>query len=76
MSHREAFPLADLRSLAHKDWPYSGTAHEWRGFVKSSGLLDRLTREEVAKIIEAEKAYAGSVYCGVYQKQNFGPELK
>jgi hypothetical protein len=21
-----------MKSLAHKDWPYTGTPHEWRGF--------------------------------------------
>lgn len=25
------------RSLAHKDWPYAGSPHEWRGFVKANG---------------------------------------
>jgi hypothetical protein len=24
-----------LKSLAHPEWPYEGTAHEWRGFVKA-----------------------------------------
>jgi hypothetical protein len=23
-----------LKSLAHPDWPYEGTPHEWRGFVR------------------------------------------
>jgi hypothetical protein len=23
----------ELKSLAHPNWPYAGTAHEWRGFV-------------------------------------------
>ena len=47
------------KSLAHPDWPYAGTAHEWRGFVKD---------ESKDKPVRAENA--------VYQKQNFGPELK
>ena len=23
-----------MKSLAHPEWPYTGTPHEWRGFVK------------------------------------------
>jgi hypothetical protein len=23
---------AELKSLAHPEWPYTGTPHEWRGF--------------------------------------------
>lgn len=23
----------EWKSLAHQEWPYAGTAHEWRGFV-------------------------------------------
>jgi hypothetical protein len=36
-----------LRSLAHPEWPYAGTPHSWRGFVKVEvrfqklNLLDR-----------------------------------
>ena len=30
-----AYPtgFGDLKSTAHPEWPYAGTAHEWRGFV-------------------------------------------
>jgi len=24
-----------MKSAAHPEWPYAGTAHEWRGFVKT-----------------------------------------
>jgi hypothetical protein len=60
--------VTDLKSLAHPNWPYAGTAHEWRGFVKSSKgkivLLDEPTTVQF------------DWQTGVYQKQNFGPELK
>jgi hypothetical protein len=84
--------MAELKSLAHPEGPYEGTAHEWRGFVKAieddarkqayealkdyKGVLGSLTAEQHKAITEAEEAYTGSVLCGVYQKQNFGPELK
>lgn len=68
--------MTQLKSQAHPEWPYSGTAHEWRGFVKSKGLIDRLTLDQLREVVRLEKEYAGSVLCAVYQKQNFGPELK
>jgi hypothetical protein len=29
--------MCGLGSLAHPQWPYAGTAHEWRGFVQGVG---------------------------------------
>lgn len=58
--------MAELKSMAHKDWPYAGTAHEWRGFVRTpwpEGSIVQLSADEF------NKRFA------VYQKQNFGPEL-
>ena len=25
-----------MKSIAHPEWPYTGTPHEWRGFVKKA----------------------------------------
>jgi hypothetical protein len=69
MSHREAFPLADLRSLAHKDWPYAGSAHEWRGFVRDE-VKPLPERAGMAELIERSLDELT-----IYQKQNFGPKL-
>ena len=57
--------MTDLKSLAHPSWPYAGTAHEWRGFVKKEDPA----HEEVQPLFE-------QLWAAVYQKQNFGPELK
>lgn len=32
-SDQEDADLTCLKSLAHPNWPYIGTPHEWRGFV-------------------------------------------
>lgn len=114
-----------LKSLAHPDWPYAGSPHEWRGFVKddtsSFQALDRGEGEFFEKLCDAPKGSFKGIYSGtpifevaalgldkiegpvyadrikgkltfrdwehwdkadqdnwqtVYQKQNFGPELK
>jgi hypothetical protein len=57
--------VTDLKSLAHKDWPYSGTAHEWRGFVRDES---KPLGNPVA-VYDIERAWDG---IAVYQKQNFG----
>lgn len=56
---------AELKSLAHPEWPYAGTAHEWRGFVKDEKQPNPMTVTNTLAVSPA-----------VYQKQNFGPELK
>jgi hypothetical protein len=61
--------MTQLKSLAHPEWPYAGTAHEWRGFVKS---------EKKAAPVQYEDqmvAMQNSRLRGIYQKQNFGPDL-
>jgi hypothetical protein len=61
-----------MKSLAHPDWPYSGTPWEWRGFAD----------QPVDGTVELFRADGSTsqypVIDGriVYQKQNFGPELK
>jgi hypothetical protein len=67
-----ATTMTQLKSLAHPDWPYAGTAHEWRGFVRK-GVLDSLTAEQHKAIAQMDPG--PTKMCGVYQKQNFGPEL-
>jgi hypothetical protein len=56
-----------MKSLAHKDWPYTGTPNEWRGFVKDN-------RKQIPVGIKDGECGAGNRQ-SVYQKQNFGPEL-
>ena len=65
-------PVADLKSLAHPDWPYTGTAHEWRGFVRFRGevVVDR-----PYKLTDTIETVLPDWQSFVYQKQNFGPEL-
>ena len=69
--------MADNKSLAHPDWPYAGSAHEWRGFVKDGKSPVMNAAEKAADVVAAWSAskqeYANRV---VYQKQNFGPDLK
>lgn len=96
---------SDLKSLAHPDWPYAGTPHEWRGFVKNEGRhyapvtpieqrhLERLIELRAIEVLKDYKGVLGSLTpeqhrsiteisknnpaaeIGIYQKQNFGPEL-
>jgi hypothetical protein len=55
-----------LKSLAHPDWPYAGTAHEWRGFVKkSAAVMAEPVPELIAISVEDMEAFNA-----VYQKQN------
>lgn len=56
-----------MKSLAHKDWPYAGTAHEWRGFVKDESKPFPVT--------DNSYVWSDETRSYVYQKQNFGPEL-
>lgn len=62
---------ADLKSLAHPNWPYQGTAHEWRGFVKndSKPLPERTGMAELIELSADEIARAMQA---VYQRRNFG----
>lgn len=56
--------MTQLKSLAHPEWPYTGTPNEWRGFAKDA----KKTTEAILEEFERR--------CAVYQKQSFGPELK
>ena len=58
-------PKTDLKSLAHPDWPYEGTPHEWRGFVK-------YTPEQIKKLRERGQTVIADNAETIYQKQNFG----
>jgi hypothetical protein len=69
-----------LKSLAHPEWPYAGTVHEWRGFVRTydpafvAELLEAAESPPEATFKNAEDAlnWLNDV---TYQKQNFGPKL-
>ena len=65
-----------LKSLAHPEWPYAGTAHEWRGFVKDE-VADKPIVTSAPKLTSGGTMYHDRGFAGLpYQKQNFGPELK
>lgn len=68
-----------LKSLAHPDWPYAGTPHEWRGFVKSENArpLKDVPFTELAKMLETvgdkmRQEHSPAEILAIYQKQNFG----
>jgi hypothetical protein len=63
--------MAELKSLAHPEWPYTGTPHEWRGFAEKQ--KDEAIRRYIAN--RGVHYSPGHPDC-VYQKQNFGPDLK
>ena len=73
-----------LKSLAHPDWPYAGSPHEWRGFVKNekqvTPIVTSAPRLTSGGTMYHDRGVAGRVidiYAEpIYQKQNFGPELK
>lgn len=60
--------MADLKSSAHPEWPYAGTAHEWRGFVKDEKKQPPVQYEDTMADMMRSRS-------NVYQKQNFGPDL-
>jgi hypothetical protein len=63
-----------LKSLAHPDWPYTGTPHEWRGFAEKGFAIKRMSADDFAELLTHLDDKAKRVT--IYQKQNFGPELK
>jgi hypothetical protein len=70
--------MTQLKSQAHPDWPYAGTAHEWRGFVKAGGYYVHEIDQANPWVARARYiAPSDPDYCptAVYQKQNFGPDL-
>jgi hypothetical protein len=69
-----------VKSLAHPDWPYAGTAHEWRGFAKEAEMpkvqpsfhaVDRPASEFFEMVYGSPEEPTA-----IYQKQKFGPDLK
>ncbi len=70
-----------LKSLAHPEWPYVGTPHEWRGFAEKGDVGGYYIHEaDPANPWVARARYVHTSdpdYCptAVYQKQKFGPEL-
>jgi hypothetical protein len=64
--------MAELKSLAHPEWPYTGTPHEWRGFVKAPANEGR----HYAPITPIEPRHVERFreLKAVYQEQNFGSE--
>lgn len=76
-----------MKSLAHPNWPYTGTPWEWRGFadaedirwgnVNGDGFEYAIQQgphgDEFVKLMNGKCLRRPST---VYQKQNFGPELK
>lgn len=66
--------MTPLKSLAHPEWPYAGTAHEWRGFVKAVEAAREVFDEARAAELRRLEYWKGTEWT-VYQKQNFGPDL-
>jgi hypothetical protein len=75
--------MAELKSLAHPAWPYAGTAHEWRGFVKDEAKplakpvsdleFERVLSNAMARYPLTLNYLAESERRdAIYQKQNFG----
>jgi hypothetical protein len=60
-----------MKSLAHPDWPYTGTPWEWRGFANRGVSIKRMSADDFAELLMNldDKAKRDAVY----QKQNFGP---
>jgi hypothetical protein len=57
-----------MKSLAHPEWPYEGTPHEWRGF---GGAVERIM------FVPAEQPKAWPDFSvdereNQYQRLNFG----
>jgi hypothetical protein len=70
-----------LKSLAHPEWPYSGTPWEWRGVAKKA--QDQAEARFYETVCSKPWGSFRAVHDGtpifdetIYQKQNFGPELK
>jgi hypothetical protein len=65
-----------LKSLAHPEWPYEGTPHEWRGFVKRDwpknegrhyAPVTPIEPRHVERLAELKE--------NTFQKLNFGASL-
>jgi hypothetical protein len=74
-----------LKSLAHPDWPYVGTPHEWRGFADSAEYPDSMIIFLPPSQYDAWQRAGMNMRCfrrvepipmqSAYQKLSFGPEL-
>ena len=60
--------MTQLKSLAHPDWPYTGTPWEWRVVAKSTEQPN-LSMSMFLSKKDLEEARA------TYQRLNFGPDL-
>jgi len=58
------------KSLAHPDWPYTGTPWEWKGFAAKLAAEQKPLGPEATKVLMDNLS---ELY--IYQKQNLGPEL-
>jgi hypothetical protein len=61
--------------MAHPEWPYSGTPWEWRGFANTA-CPDFVAMQKQQKSERGAALIDNAVNAIVYQKQNFGPDLK
>jgi hypothetical protein len=67
-----------LKSLAHKDWPYVGTAWEWRGYgpvYLPPAIFDaaECAGADMTGYLKQQTMPVGNET--VFQKLKFGPEL-
>ena len=73
-----------MKSLAHPEWPYTGTPWEWRGFAEMLSLSHwgmfpapqaKYSRAWYNEIREPANLYDQEYLHGVFQRLNFGHEL-
>jgi hypothetical protein len=64
-----------VKSLAHPEWPYVGTSHEWRGFRDKILARETEFANEFANFV-SDSLHDVGIHNSIYQKQNFGPDLK
>ena len=75
-----------MKSLAHPEWPYTGTPWEWRGFAEMLSLSHwgmhpapqaKYTRAwyNEQRHPPANFYYDAEYIHNTFQKLNFGPEL-
>lgn len=64
-----------MKSLAHPAWPYTGTPHEWRGFVVTP--ICEAIAPQIEEILSGAQSVNAAVdeYFSIYQNLDFGPEL-
>jgi|GEM_PF-6917883 len=73
-----------MKSLAHPNWPYTGTPWEWRGFAEkampkvqpSFHAVHRSDSEFFQMVYGSPEEPTPVFGNSIYQKQNFGPDLK